>query len=234
MSSSKKGMSAHQLHRSIKVTYKTAWFMFHRLRKGVSSANAAPVGGEGKIVEADEAYFGKRKTAPVLSRGRVAKPTKGGGTKKRPIVALVERGGEVRAKHMVTVNARNLRQFIAANADTKSRFMTDESALYVGMDKQMATHETIHHGKGEYARGDVTTNTVEGFFGVFKRGMTGVYQHCAEHHFQAYIDEFSFRYNNRSKLGIEDAERAVKTAKAGEGKRLTYRRIAGQGDGLEG
>ena len=114
-----------------------------------------------------------------------------------------------------------------------SRVKAHAGWYYTGMSKHMASHETVRHSHGEYARGDVTTNTVEGFFGVFKRGMTGVYQHCAEHHFQRYIDEFSFRYNNRSRLGIEDSERAIKVAKSGEGKRLTYRRIVGQGESME-
>jgi transposase-like protein len=234
LTSSKKGMSAHQLHRMIHVTYKSAWFMFHRIREGMTETRPAPVGGEGKIVEADEAYHGKRKQAPELTRGRIANPVKGGGNKKRPILALVERGGEARVKHVSHITGHNLRQFLAANADPKSRLMTDESRLYHGMEKQFASHETIHHAAKEYARGDVNTNSVEGLFGVFKRGMVGVYQHCGEQHFQRYLDEFTFRYNTRSKLGIEDAQRAVRAAKGMEGKRLTYRRIAGQGEGMEG
>jgi transposase-like protein len=237
MTSSKKGFSAHQLHRSIGVTYKTAWFMFHRLREAMSDPAAAPLGGEGKIVEADEAYHGKRKH-PHVSPQRKGRPyTKGGkngGGQKRPIVALVERNGEARVTHMGVVTAKNIGAFMAKNVDMKSRLHTDESNLYPGLGKDFAKHETVNHGAKEYARGDVTINTAEGYFGVFKRGMTGVYQHCGEQHFQRYLDEFSFRFNNRSKLGIEDSERAVKMTKAMEGKRLTYRRIAGQGEGMEG
>jgi transposase-like protein len=226
MAASKKGISAHQLHRMIHVTYKTAWFMCHRIREAMAEPNAAPLGGEGKIVEADEAYHGKRETPAVRSRNAVKNPTKrgkGGGAEERPIVALVERGGKARAVHMNTVNGKNLRSFIVKNADRKSRLHTDESNLYPRLGKEFATHETVNHGAHEYARGDVTTNSVEGFFGIFKRGMIGVYQHCGENHLQRYLDEFTFRYNNRSKLGVEDTERAICAIKGAEGKRLTYR-----------
>ncbi len=234
MAASKKGFSAHQLHRSIGVTYKTAWFMFHRLREAMSDPQAAPIGGEGKIVEADEAYHGARKSPVTLSRGRVPQKLKGGGNRKRPIMALVERGGEARVTHMSHITAKNIGAFMAKNVDLKSRLNTDESELYPSLGKDFASHETVNHGAKEYARGDVNTNTAEGMFGVFKRGMVGVYQHCGEQHFQRYLDEFTFRFNNRSKLGIEDEARAVKTVRGMGGKRLTYRRIAGQGESVEG
>ena len=227
MTASKKGVSAHQIHRMLNITYKTAWFMCHRIREAMRDVNPIALGGEGKIVEADEAYHGKRETPVTLSRGRIRKPTKrgrGGGAEKRPIVALVERGGEVRATHMNHVTGKNLRKFVVENASRKSRLHTDESPLYTTMGAEFATHETVNHGKKEYARGDVTTNSVEGFFGIFKRGMTGVYQHCGEQHLQRYLDEFSFRYNNRVRLGVHDEERAVLAAKGMDGKRLTYRR----------
>jgi hypothetical protein len=143
---------------------------------------------------------------------------------KRPIVALVERGGEVRATHMPLVTGENVRNFVVRNASRKSRLHTDESRLYPTLGREFAAHETVTHSAGEYARGDVTTNSVEGFFGIFKRGMVGVYQHCGEQHFQRYLDEFSFRYSNRAKLGIDDAERAALALKGGDGKRLTWRR----------
>jgi transposase-like protein len=238
LTSSKKGMSAHQLHRMIHVTYKTAWFMFHRIREGMADPKAAPIGGEGKIIEADEAYHGRRKAPvemPAYRKGRpYTKSGKNGGAQKRSIVALVERGGEARVTHMGHVTARNIGAFMAKAADMQSRLMTDESKLYGSLGKEFASHETVNHAAREYARGDVNTNTVEGMFGVFKRGMVGVYQHCGEQHFQRYLDEFTFRFNNRSKLGIEDNARAVRAAKGMEGKRLTYRRIAGQGEGMEG
>jgi transposase-like protein len=228
MTSSKKGISAHQLHRTIKVAYNTAWFMEHRIREAMSNTSLILLGGLGKIVEADETYFGKRETPREPSPQRKGRPyLKGGnsgGGEKRPIVALVERGGKARAVHMNTVNTKNLRDFIDFNASKDSRLHTDESHLYPAIGTEFASHETVNHSAKEYARGDVTTNSVEGFFGVFKRGMTGVYQHCGEQHLQRYLDEFTFRYSHRSKLGVEDARRAVLAAKGGEGKRLTWRR----------
>jgi hypothetical protein len=224
MASSKKGVSAHQLHRTLEVTYKTAWFMAHRIREAMREEHPIPLGGEGKIVEADEAYHGKRETPRV--RNKYSRPPtkrgRGGGAEKRPIVALVERGGEVRATHMNQVTGKNLRDFMVRNASRQSRLHTDESPLYHTLGKEFATHETINHTRKEYARGDVTTNTVEGYFGVFKRGMVGVYQHCGEQHLQRYLDEFSFRWNNRIRLGVDDTHRATLAIRGAEGKRLTY------------
>jgi len=224
MAASKKGVSAHQLHRMLEVTYKTAWFMAHRIREAMREEHPIPLGGDGKIVEADEAYHGKRETPRV--RNKYASPPtkrgKGGGAEKRPIVALVERGGEVRAVHMNHVTGKNLRDFMVRNVSRQSRLHTDESRLYDAIGTEFAKHETVNHGRKEYARGDVTTNTVEGYFGVFKRGMVGVYQHCGEQHLQRYLNEFSFRWNNRSRLGIEDTQRAVLAIRGAEGKRLTY------------
>lgn len=242
MTSSKKGFSAHQLHRSIGVTYKTAWFMFHRLREAMCDPSSPPIGGEGKIVEADEAYHGKKKAAAELPAYRKGQPYLkkglGGGAQKRPIVALIERAGEARVTHMGRVTAKNIGAFMAKNASLKSRLHTDESNLYHALGKDFAAHETVNHAAKEYARGKgdglVTINTAEGYFGVFKRGMVGVYQHCGEQHFQRYLDEFTFRFNNRTKLGVEDGQRAAKLAHGMGGKRLTYRRIAGQGESLEG
>jgi transposase-like protein len=231
MAASKKGISAHQLHRTIKVAYNTAWFMLHRIREAMGpKAGDPPLGGEGKIVEADEAYHGKREIPRVPSAQRKGRPFtksgKSGGAEKRPIVALVERGGEARATYMHHVTGKNLRDYMVKNASRKSRLHTDESDLYPTIGKEFAIHETVNHSIKEYARGDVTTNSVEGFFGIFKRGMVGIYQHCGEQHLQRYLDEYTFRYSNRSKLGTEDAERAVLAMIGGESKRLTWRRIA--------
>jgi transposase-like protein len=235
MSSSKKGYSAHQLHRTLRVAYNTAWFMEHRIREAMKD-DGSPLGGDGKVIEADEAYHGRRKTQREPQkhdkyRTTPTKKGKGGGAQKRPIVALVERGGKARATHMVTVNAKNMRDFITKNVDAASRIHTDESKLYPAIGAEFAAHETVNHAQGEYARGKgdelVTTNSAEGFFGVFKRGMVGVYQHCGEQHFQRYINEFSFRHSNRSRLGVEDTERAVVAMKGGEGRRLTWRRPDG-------
>jgi transposase-like protein len=225
MAASKKGVSAHQLHRTLKVAYNTAWFMAHRIRECMDEKNPAPLGGAGKVIEADEAYHGK-KEIPTPSRQRRGRPyiKKGKAAEKRPIVALVERGGEARAFHMPVVTAKNIREKLVTHADRKSRLHTDESLLYPKVGEEFAKHETVNHGAKEYARGDVTTNTVEGFFGIFKRGMVGVYQHCGEQHFQRYINEFTFRYSNRVKLGVDDGERAVLALHRGDGKRLTWRR----------
>ena len=229
MTASKKGISAHQLHRTIKVAYNTAWFMEHRIRLAMTNASPGLLGGEGKVIEADETYHGKRETPREPQRhdkyrSAPTKRGKGGGAEKRPIVALVERGGPARAVHMNTVNAKNLREFIDRNADKNSRLHTDESRLYPTLGKEFATHETVNHRAGEYARGDVNSNSAEGFFGIFKRGMTGIYQHCGEQHLQRYLDEFTFRYTHRVARGVEDLERAMIATKNGEGKRLTWRR----------
>lgn len=226
MNASKKGISAHQLHRTIKVTYKTAWFMAHRLREAMRDPNPSPLGGEGKIVEADEAYHGKAET-PIPSEHRKGRPylKRDLSKQKRPIVALVERGGEARAMHMRHVTGKNVRDMLVTHADRKSRLQTDESRLYPAVGREFAKHETVNHSIKEYARGDVTTNGVEGFFGIVKRGFVGIYQHCGEQHFQRYLDEYTFRFNHRSKLGIEDAERARIAIMGITGKRLTYRRI---------
>jgi transposase-like protein len=228
LTASKKGVSAHQLHRTLGITYKSAWFMAHRIREAVRVIDPSPLGGPGKVIEADEAYHGKRETPVPLARGRVRKPTKGGktgGAEKRPIFALVERGGEARAYHMPHVTGANVRDVLVRKASRASRLHTDESRLYDAVGEEFAQHETVNHGAKEYARGDVTTNSVEGFFGIFKRGMVGVYQHCGEQHLQRYLDEFSFRYSNRVKLGIDDDARAVLATQGMDGKRLTYRRI---------
>lgn len=227
LTASKKGMSSHQLMRMLGVTYKTAWFMSHRIREAMTETSAPPIGGEGKVIEADEAYLGKRET-PVPSASREGRPylKRKLSEQKRPIFALVERGGEARVYHMPVVTSANIRDALVRNADRASRLHTDESRLYPLVGTEFATHETINHAAKEYARDDVTTNTVEGFFGVLKRGMKGVYQHCGEQHFQRYLNEFAFRYNNRSKLGINDTERALMALRGIAGKRLTYRRAS--------
>ncbi len=202
--------------------------MAHRIREAMADPNAAPIGGEGKIVEADETYYGKQETPQPLSRGRIAKPTKrgrSGPAGKRPIVALVERGGEARARYVPRATADNVREILVRNADRRSRLHTDESNLYPVVGTEFAKHETVKHSAKEYVRDDVHTNSVEGFFGVFKRGMRGIYQHCGEQHLDRYLNEFAFRHNNRSKLGIGDTERAAVALRGAEGKRLTYRRI---------
>lgn len=218
MASSKKGMSAHQLHRTIEVTYKTAWFMAHRIREAMRDDDPTPMGGEGKIIESDEAYWGsKDRDAGPMKRRRRGKPGKG---KKQAILTLVERGGPSRSFVMDNLRTADIHRVLRENADLKSRLMTDEGT---SNNWEFAKHEKVKHGAFEYARGDVTTNTVEGFFSVFKRGMRGTYQHCGPQHLQRYMHEFDFRYSNRIALGVDDTERARRAIRGAEGKRLTYR-----------
>lgn len=231
MCSSKKGVSAHQLHRSLGLPYQTAWFMAHRIRHAMSvggltvPTSTEPMGGAGKIVEADETYFGKteesrvspqRKDRPFTKRG------KGGPANKRAIVSLVERGGSVRSFHVPVATKISVTEIVKANIARDARLFTDESRLYGEARGHFAEHSTVKHSAGEYARGEVHTNTIEGYFSIFKRGIKGVYQHCAEKHLHRYLAEFDFRYNHRVGLGFCDMERTVAALKAAEGKRLTY------------
>jgi transposase-like protein len=225
MGSSKKGVSAHQVHRSLGVTYKTAWFMCHRIREAMREGRLEPMGGAGKIVEADETYFGdvpesKRKTKTTSGR---AFTKSGKRAHKRSIVSLVERGGNVRSFHVPVADGSSVAAIVNENIARETRLHTDESRLYTKVGANFASHETFNHGAKEYARGDVTTNSVEGYFSIFKRGMKGVYQHCGEKHLHRYLAEFDFRYNNRTALGVSDAERVAKIAQGIAGKRLTYR-----------
>ena len=232
LTSSKKGISAHQLHRTIGVTYKTAWFMFHRIREAMKPAKGSqePMGGKGKVVEADETYQGKTKVTRTQSvDGRVKYQNKGrGGANKRTIVALVERGGSARTFHVAHATFAKVEQIVAENVDRESRLHTDESRLYSvsKVPTLVAEHESVRHSADEYVRGDVYSNSAENYFSVFKRGMRGVYQHCSEKHLHRYLAEFDFRYSNRSKVGVEDTERANRALKGIAGKRLTYRRTS--------
>ena len=221
--SSKKGFSAHQLHRTLGCQYNTAWFLHHRVMEAMrrGGLDLPPMGGKGKIVEADETYFGKadnprpspqRKGRPFIKKGHL--------WNNRPILALVERGGNVRTFHVPVADKANVQAIVSANISRESRLHTDESRLYFGADEHFASHETVRHSAGEYVRDDVHTNSAEGYFSIFKRGMRGVYQHCKEKHLHRYLAEFDFRYNTRK---ISDGERAVLAVRAGEGKRLTYR-----------
>ncbi|MBC6715537.1 IS1595 family transposase [Aurantimonas sp. DM33-3] len=234
LASSKKGMSAHQIHRMLGVTYKTAWFMCHRIREAMKdgSFETTPMGGAGKTVEADETYIGKRETPRTLARGR--KPTytksgKSGGAQKRIVVGLVERDGRARMMHLNSATASTVREVLVRNVTRDTVLYTDESRLYTETGKEYATHRTVKHSAKEYARREgevvVHTNTIEGVFSVFKRGMIGVYQHCGEAHLHRYLAEFDFRYNRRTKLGFNDAQRVNDIMRGIEGKRLTYRRI---------
>ena len=218
---SKKGMSAHQLHRMLGVTYKTAWFMFHRIREAMAPAgNLPPMGGEGGMVEVDETYIGRVK-------GTVMKG--GGVSHKMKVLSLIDRNtGEARSHVIPNARVGTVGPIVLANMATDAKLMTDEAGIYRYFGWKFAKHMAVNHGAGEYVkRGDNTihTNTIEGFFSIFKRGMKGVYQHCGEQHLQRYLAEFDFRYSNRSALGVEDDQRADTALKGIAGKRLTYRRI---------
>ena len=224
MCSSKRGISAHQLHRTLDIGYEAAWFMCHRIREAMRDGGLTPLGGNGKIVEADETYFGKRDTSYV-SPQRQGRPYIKGDKKRndRPVIALVERGGNVRTFHVAHADKATVGKIVADNIARESRLHTDESRLYPEVGALFTSHETVKHSIGEYARGDVHTNSAEGYFSIFKRGMRGVYQHCSEKHLHRYLAEYDFRFNHRSAKGIEDGERATIAVKNAAGKRLTYR-----------
>lgn len=225
MCSSKKGISAHQLHRTLGVTYKTAWFLAHRIREAmIAPEPAAPIGSGGGTVEVDETYTGKVKgsmtrkaTRAALVAGKeVRKPTK------MMVFSVLERDGMVRSKHVRGGKFSAIKEGMAL-ISPDAHLMTDQAKLYNNIGKRFAAHSRVNHSRGEYARGNVTTNSIEGFFSVFKRGMKGVYQHCSEDHLQRYLTEFDFRYNHRSSLGVEDGQRVRDALKGIAGKRLTYR-----------
>jgi transposase-like protein len=212
---SKKGISSHQIHRMLDVEYKTAWFMTHRIREAMKDGTVGFLGGPGSsgIVEADETYFGNHKGFGKGSHR----------SKKQKVVALLERHGKVRAFHVATITAASLKPILEGQIAPTARLMTDSAGLYTKIGKSFASHETVNHLAGEYVRGDVTTNRVEGFFGILKRGIGGVYQHVSPAHLHRYVNEFAFRYNHRAAIGTDDAARAVNALKGIEGKRLTYR-----------
>lgn len=233
LSSSKKGMSAHQLHRMLGVTYKTAWFMCHRIREAMKEdvSSSGPMGGSGQIVEADETYFGKTDIQPTETTSGRPFTTGGktGPSGKRAVVGLVERGGKSRMFHVEKANAATVRDILVRNVDRRSTLHTDESRLYTETGKEFGAHEFTKHSGGEYARYEdgrvIHSNTVESAFGVFKRGMRGIYQHCGEAHLHRYLAEFDFRFNRRTALKVSDNERHNQLLAMIEGKRLTYRRL---------
>jgi transposase-like protein len=212
VAASKKGISANQLHRALGVTLKTAWFLGHRIRLAMAVDNGALMGENGKIVEADETYWG-RKPGRRIRKGYGHKET---------IFALVERGGHVRSTHVTGKLFAGIKRSLKKNVSPDAVLMTDDARIYRKIAQRFADHQSVNHSAGEYVRGDAHTNTIEGFFSVFKRGMTGVYQHCDWKHLHRYLAEFDFRYNNRVALKVDDQQRADNLLRSVVGKRLTY------------
>jgi transposase-like protein len=216
--SSKKGFSAHQLHRTIGITYKSAWFMAHRIREAMKGGgDPSPMGSTGTTVEADETYHGHDKSKPVRrAHGHL-----------RKIVSLVERGAEVRSFHVESVNRKDMLALLRKHLSPSAHLITDESPVYGGFAAHFASHESVRHKDKDWARGDRHTNTIEGYFSIFKRGMVGVYQHCGDRHLHRYLAEFDFRYSNRVATGVDDVLRTMRAIKGAEGKRLTYHQSRG-------
>jgi len=224
MCSSKKGISAHQLWRMLGFgSYRTAWFMAHRIREGMRelfpNEGGEQIGGPGKTIEGDETYIGgKDKNRHANKKKHIS-----GGSGKEAVLSLVERGGRVRSRHVPTVNSKNVGKIVEEQLRPRTRrFYTDTSGVYGAMKPRLRPDETVNHHAGEYVRGDVHTNTVEGYFSILKRGINGVYHHVSEQHLKRYLAEFDFRYNERMALGVDDKTRTARAVKGIEGKRLTY------------
>lgn len=232
LASSKKGISSHQLHRILEIQYKSAWFLAHRIREAMRDGVLAPMGGSGKTVEADETYIGRL----------AGQPAKKGPATKNIVLTLVERGGSARSFHIDSTSIADIAPILRENIRRESDFMTDEARHYMEIGREYESHEAVNHGEKEYVRyanevtnetrpdgkpvvatTTITTNTVEGYYSIFKRGMKGIYQHCSEKHLHRYLSEFDFRYSNRIGVGVDDQDRADKAIRGMVGKRLTYR-----------
>jgi transposase-like protein len=230
--SSKKGISSNQLSRTLGVTLKTAWFMSHRIREAMRVTGVGPMGGAGEVVEVDETYIGRL----------AGQPAKGGSGTKNIVLTLVERGGSARSFHIDSTSIADIAPILKANIAKESSLMTDEARHYMEPGRSYASHEAVNHGEKEYVRywnevtdkmrpdgkpvvetTTITTNTVEGFYSIFKRGMKGIYQHCSEKHLHRYLAEYDFRYSNRVRFGVDDVERTARAVQGIVGKRLTYR-----------
>ncbi len=222
LAAGKKGTSAHQLHRELGISYQSAWFMCHRIREAMRPAKyPGPLGGLDKIVEVDETYVGGK--APNRKSRKVAK--------KQAIVALIQRGGDVRTFPIKRVNSRNMNPMLRKQVSKKSYLMTDDSNIYPKIGKKFRRHSAVNHSIEEYVRGAAHVNHCENYFSIFKRGVNGIYHHISQEHMPLYLAEFDFRYNNRMKLGVSDTGRAEKILRGARGKRLTYRRPDEQEEG---
>jgi len=219
IAASKKGISSNQLHRTLGVTLRTAWFMSHRIREAMRSGDLSPMGGAGGVVEVDETFIGR----------------KAGAEKKRAfhhkmkVLSLVDRNlGRARSMVVDNVSAAHIVPIVRDNIAYETHVMTDEANAYLRLADDFADHSFVRHGAGEYGRGEVHTNTIEGYFSIFKRGMKASYQHCAEKHLHRYLAEFDFRYNNRVANGLDDRARAAELLRGVVGKRLTYQTTCGR------
>src|SRR4051812_46813357 len=220
---SKKGMSAHQMHRILGITYKSAWFMCHRIREGMAPLGAIPpLGGFGKIIEADTTWIGGKEQNKHRNKRGADMAEKM--AQKQIVHTLVERGGRARSDHIANVSSKTLRPVVMKQVHRTSTLMTDEAGEYRTIGPEFHMHGRVNHSAGEYVRGNVHSNTVEGYFAILKRGIVGTYHHVSEAHLKRYLAEFDFRYNERSSLGVEDQERTERALKGIVGKRLTYRR----------
>jgi transposase-like protein len=215
--SSKKGISSHQLHRTLGVTLKTAWFMSHRIREAMRVVGVEPMGGCGEIVEIDETFSGRQEGQPLSNKP--GSPS----SYRNTVLSLITRGGAVRSFHVEGTTSGQLIPIIRANISKEAFIISDEWKVYGALGKEYWMHQTVNHSIGEYVRGIVHINTVEGFYSIFKRGMKGVYQHYKEKHLHRYLAEFDFRYSNRIKLGVDDLQRTERALKGIVGKRLKYR-----------
>ncbi len=218
MSASKKGISTRQIQRMLQCSMKTAWFLTHRIREAMAERGHVlpPLGGSGMTLEADETYIG----------GKAGRKLRRTVTEKQIVFSLVERDGRVRSFHVPNVRASTIGQVLANHSRRQSTLMTDEASVYMGLGWQFARHDYVKHREDEYVRGDVYTNTVEGYFSILKRGLYGIFQHVSEHHLHRYLSEFDFRYSNRAALGVDDIDRTALIVQGGKGKRLTYQTTA--------
>ncbi len=210
---SKKGCSSHQLHRILGITYKSAWFLSHRIREAMRDGSLAPMGGPGGVVEADETYIGRQAGLGI---------DKTGYHNKNMVVTLVERGGSARSFHTDGHSIADIVPIVRENISRETRLMTDPANHYKAVGKEFADHGVVAHEQYQWRQGDAYTNTVEGFYSIFKRGMKGAYQHCSEKHLHRYLAEFDFSYSNRVRLGVNDEARTGRALKGIAGKRLKY------------